>query len=217
MGKPRLRIDLNVPYARTLIRILFNTERGKKNLTVTMLWVAVFLFSGILTAHGKATHDNAARRLNDALGIGNKVFPVEGKTYVYINEKKTWTKARTACKALGGDLASILSYEEYDKIKEILTNATECKYIWIGAERTGSEEDKKHNWFWLTGEPLPFNHAKWYSAAEPNTDHDSHVEKYGLIGTAKTSLKDLMSSLICFFFLGWVVGSCVIFISHEFE
>merc|ERR1712142_614627 len=87
-SKPRLCIDLNVPYAKTLIRILFNTERGKKNLTVTMLWVAVFLFSGILTAHGKATHDNAARRLNDALGIGNKVFPVEGKTYVYINEKR---------------------------------------------------------------------------------------------------------------------------------
>ena len=82
-------------------------------------------------------HLAAARRLNDALGIGNKVFPVEGKTYVYINEKKTWTKARTACKALGGDLASILSYEEYDKIKEILTNATECNYIWIGAKRTG--------------------------------------------------------------------------------
>ena len=80
-------------------------------------------------------HLAAARRLNDA--SGNKVFQVEGKTYVYINEKKTWTKARTACKALGGDLASILSYEEYDKIKEILTNATECKYIWIGAERTG--------------------------------------------------------------------------------
>ena len=57
-----------------------------------------------------------------------------------------------------------------------------------------SEEDKKHNWFWLTGEPLPFNHAKWYNAAEPGLDHGSDVEKYGLIGTAKTSLKDLMSA-----------------------
>merc|ERR1712098_713193 len=121
----RLRIDLNVPYAKTLIRILLNTERGKKNVTVTMFWVAVFLFSGILTANGKATHGNVAKRLNE--DAGEKYIQVQGKTYVFINRKETLEEAKTACRALGGgvdgDLASIPLYKDIDLIsKKLLAN-----------------------------------------------------------------------------------------------
>merc|ERR1712002_43355 len=149
-----------------------------------MFWVAVFLLSGILTSHGKATDGNVAKRLNDA--ADSKVFQVKGKTYVYIHRKETWENARTACQGLGGDfklngdLASILSYKEYDRILDKLPT-DECDYIWIGArwkeELTGTE-NFKHNWFWLTGEPLPFNHARWYNAAEPSKTVD---QKFGFI------------------------------------
>ena len=40
----------------------------------------------------------------------------------------------------------------------------------------------KHNWFWLTGEPLPFNHGRWATAEEPST---LATEKYGFL-TAKS-------------------------------
>ena len=43
----------------------------------------------------------------------------------------------------------------------------------------------KHNWFWLTGEPLPFNHGRWATAEEPST---LATEKYGLLMTDKGKL-----------------------------
>jgi len=123
-----------------------------------------------------------AKRLNEE--AGDKYIQVQGKTYVFINRKETWENARTACRALGGgvdgDLASIPLYKDIDLISKKLS-ANTCKNMWVGLfwrEDLAGTDNFKHNWFWLTGEPLPFNHGRWGNAAEPSTTAN---EKYGLL------------------------------------
>merc|ERR1712168_500198 len=162
----------------------FNAELGK-NLTVTMFWVAVCLFSSILTAHGKATHGNVAKRLNG--DAGNNIFQVQGKTYVFINKKVTWENARAACQDLSGDimvegdLASIPLYKDIDLIAQKL-EANGCKTMWVGFKWKEGAREFQDKWFWLTEEPLPFNHARWKDEAEPST---TAAEKYGLMNNGQ--------------------------------
>jgi len=106
----------------------------------------------------------------------NKVFQgLKGKTYILFTEKKTMSNARATCQALGGDLAVLLSYKEFDAVAQNVKHAMSedankegGDWIFVGAQLYGV--DLKNDWFWLSGEPLPYNSGLWarYDHREPD-------------------------------------------------
>ena len=86
-------------------------------------------------------------------------FKVEGKVYFFINQLKTFDEARSVCKKLGGDLASSLSYKEFDAVTAKLKLLGSGALVYAGAKMQGS--DLMNDWMWVTGEPLPIKFQKW--------------------------------------------------------
>jgi len=122
----------------------------------------VFLASTIAVAISdpisKIREEDAVQTKRAADVSVQKTFKVEGKFYIFINQKKSFDQARSVCNELGGDLASILSYKEFDGIISKLELISK-KLVWVGAKLRGS--DLMNDWEWLTGEPLPIKFRKW--------------------------------------------------------
>ena len=116
-----------------------------------------------------------------------KFFQVMGKSYVLSEDTiSTFEGAREFCKNMGGDLASALSYKEYDSIvKDHLETADyKNKFIWVGFKRTG--EDKSSNKIkadvqWITGEPIPPSFAKWWQPGGSDSHEEPDKHTYGVI------------------------------------
>merc|ERR1711970_1017410 len=105
-----------------------------------------------------------------ALINSEKSFVVQGKRYTYVAKKKDWEGARRTCQKRGGDLAIILSDEEFDGIvKQIpyVPNGpiTDPSYIYVGARYNNSNHNdnsyNENNFFWVSGEPLLDNNDLW--------------------------------------------------------
>merc|ERR1712042_302688 len=152
-------------------------------------WISVFavLFSTTISAATPALKGKNAARMSeetDETEVVNvrKFFQVMGKSYVLSEDTiSTFEGAREFCKNMGGDLASALSYKEYDSIVDHLETADyKNKFIWVGFKRTG--EDKSSNKIktdvqWITGEPIPPSFAKWWHGS--HEEPDNHT--YGVI------------------------------------
>ena len=93
-------------------------------------------------------------------------FPKTGKCYVqgYI-KTKNWTEARTDCKRLGGDLATIGDQETQDFFMNI--TRTDVTLTYIGAEK------KSGVWSWADGSTW-YGFANW-AQNEPNAGDDAVV------------------------------------------
>ena len=80
---------------------------------------------------------------------------------MHFHVKKTWTEARKECQGMGADLASPLSYNEFDEIIASIQETDERRVVtvWIGARLNGT--DIRNDWYWISGEPLPVNYLKW--------------------------------------------------------
>ena len=89
-----------------------------------------------------------------------------------VTEEKSldWTTARQNCQNLGGDLASPLSNAEIDQLAQFNLTGKNA-YAWLGGELVDHQNPKK-GWKWITGEPLPANFAKWYSAEDRDDGGD---------------------------------------------
>ncbi|XP_075954227.1 macrophage mannose receptor 1-like [Anarhichas minor] len=74
-------------------------------------------------------------------------------------EKRTWYEARDYCKAIGGDLASIHSAEELQKL------AVRSANVWIGL----SAPDSVTGYVWSDGSPLQFQH---WEDGQPNNKNN---------------------------------------------
>lgn len=90
---------------------------------------------------------------------------VNGHQYgVVASEGITWTDARAATLALGGnwDLATITSAAEESFVTSLLSaNPPSRSHFWLGASDTAVEG----SYVWVTGES--FSYTNWWSA-EPN-------------------------------------------------
>ena len=92
----------------------------------------------------------------------------------------SFTAARTFCQNLHGDLASALSYEEFDLLVKhhLVPDDFLTKYIWVGAKRSGEDTTNaiKTDVYWITGEPLPPSYKKWWQpgGVQSHTEPDSH-------------------------------------------
>ena len=87
------------------------------------------------------------------------------RKYTWLSTTGSWSTQRSRCKSKQMDLASILSYAEFDKIveafhMEILNKG--CMYVGAQLHLHGTS-DFIHNWYWVTGEPLSPSYRKWYN------------------------------------------------------
>jgi hypothetical protein len=84
----------------------------------------------------------------------------------------TWTTAAHNARNSGGELASINSFEEFEKITAE-ADANGLIFLWIGAKRNESQlwEDAK----WLDGTKMEF--TKWLDK-EPSYESDGEQECY---------------------------------------
>jgi len=105
----------------------------------------------------KSQLTTALRQRQDLSQAGDgktKTFAVNGKTYVYVNERKTWDEARQSCKGLGGDLASLPSIELNDAVVANLKSIEKKpRYMWVGAYHYAGM-NWKERWYWLSGDAL---------------------------------------------------------------
>jgi len=105
----------------------------------------------------KSQLSTALRQRRDLSQAGDgktKTFAVNGKTYVYVNERKTWDEARQSCKGLGGDLASLPSIELNDAVVANLKSIEKKpRYMWVGAYHYAGM-NWKERWYWLSGDAL---------------------------------------------------------------
>jgi len=123
------------------------------------------------TAVNKTAEDLIAlsHRLSAA---ASNTFTIEGTTYKYFDVKKRadWRTARTNCLELGGDLAAILSYGEYEKIaKNLLFQLYKYDVMWVGAKRQG--DNCFTDWRWVSGEPLSNKFKKWYHTKDGSDNY----------------------------------------------
>ena len=76
--------------------------------------------------------------------------PTPGPTYAYVpilqNGPKTWSEARTACRTLGGDLATIRDGSDNAAVTAVAGTAKP----WIGLHDQVNEDV----WTWVDGQPL---------------------------------------------------------------
>ncbi|XP_049922623.1 ladderlectin-like isoform X1 [Epinephelus moara] len=85
-----------------------------------------------------------------------------GHCYRYIPTCMTWTRAERNCQALGGNLASVHNFGEYQAIQNVIYRATRSKRpTWIG----GSDAEEDGQWLWSDG--TSFNYQNWCQK-EPN-------------------------------------------------
>jgi len=101
----------------------------------------------------------------------SKTFTVGDMTYKFVDKELNWLSARRKCLDLGGDLAVILSYAEFDQVAKILLAAMHKSVVWLGAHRIGPAADFKTNWHWVTGEPLSVKFRKWYNSYDGESKH----------------------------------------------
>ena len=99
-----------------------------------------------------------------------KVFNGFGKSYVYSNKKSTWNDSRDHCESIGGDLASIYSYKEFQFILKSMAGVG-TRY-WLSGRKTGDNAAGKEIFAWSTGEPIPSKNSEktfgiWYPE-DPN-------------------------------------------------
>merc|ERR1711911_176905 len=79
------------------------------------------------------------------------------------------------CNELGGDLASVLSYKEFDGVAaklELLIGRNHL--VWAGAKMQGN--DLMNDWKWLTGEPLPIKFQKWRRHDDGTIREPEHLD-----------------------------------------
>ncbi|XP_034558610.1 macrophage mannose receptor 1-like [Notolabrus celidotus] len=89
---------------------------------------------------------------------------LNSKCYTIINkQRKTWDEARTHCKSMGGNLASILSRHEHVFLTTTIAKAPTTD-LWIGLNTRNSYE-----WYWTDGRPCQYNNWR----LSPNYHHMS--------------------------------------------
>jgi len=98
--------------------------------------------------------------------LADKEITSGKKKYRYVaNPTKSWHDARGECKKRGGDLASFLSYAEFEEVVEKFAWEIHWSVPWVGAkvQMPSGKTDYKNHWYWVTGEPLSPEYKKWYN------------------------------------------------------
>jgi len=110
-------------------------------------------------------NQTAGNQADPSKRLADKTITTGKKKYVYVAKGLAWSSARGKCKQLGGDLASFLSYAEFNEVVEKFAWEIHNSSPWVGAKLhlPSGSTDYKNNWYWVTGEPLSPEYEKWYN------------------------------------------------------
>uniref|UniRef100_A0A3Q0SUZ3 C-type lectin domain-containing protein n=1 Tax=Amphilophus citrinellus TaxID=61819 RepID=A0A3Q0SUZ3_AMPCI len=85
-----------------------------------------------------------------------------GRCFYYTVKPMAWAKAEKTCVSLGGHLALVHNFIEYQKLQGLIRRASrEDKETWIG----GTDAQEENQWFWSDG--TAFQYTDW-CREEPN-------------------------------------------------
>lgn len=106
-----------------------------------LLSLVVFIFSTLCAQEG-------SNKPNMVISATAAVF--QGHSYLVVIPEKDleWNKAKAACEALGGHLATITSKEE----QAFIAKLADGRYLFLGA----TDEKVEGTYVWVTGEPFTF-------------------------------------------------------------
>ncbi|KAK2897141.1 galactose-specific lectin nattectin-like isoform X2 [Channa argus] len=113
--------------------------------------------------------------------------------YQFYNSEKDWADAESFCTSLGGNLASLLTADIQNFLKEMIFRATNAyKNAWVG----GSDAVKEGKWLWSDGSQFDFN--RW-GKGEPNNlgDEDCMEINFGGQDYVNDAKCDLKRAFVC--------------------
>jgi len=106
-----------------------------------------------------------------AKDVSAKPFQVGCKSYVVIKESLFWDEGRQKCNELGGDLASVFTYKEFEGMIQNIRFDKVRWWIWLGGQLKGP--DPVNDWFWVSGEPIPSKFGKWKNDGKKNIEPEA--------------------------------------------
>jgi len=114
-------------------------------------------------ANQTAHEQTAIRQAEPSIRLAYPTKSFGKKKYTWISGSRSWNNQRSVCNSGNyGDLASILSYAEFEKITQEFHAQLHNQCTWVGAKlHLQGTNDITNNWYWLTGEPLSPMHKKW--------------------------------------------------------
>lgn len=125
------------------------------------------------TGNGSATGNGSGVSVpsNDANLPGDQSSTSQTRTYTLVQQAMTWKDAEAYCENQGGHLASMTTYDEYQKVLDQL-KGTEIRVCWVGGYRDGT------GWRWTSGDD--FSYTGW-APDEPN-DEGGNEDYIALLG-----------------------------------
>jgi len=109
-------------------------------------------------------NQTAISQADPSIRLSDASYTIGKKKYVYQSKGMAWSTARTKCMEQGGDLASFLSYAEFEEVVQKFWRYIHRGNMWVGAHmHLHNTQDHKNNWYWVTGEPLSPFYKYWYN------------------------------------------------------
>ncbi|XP_070849860.1 type-2 ice-structuring protein-like [Chaetodon trifascialis] len=94
--------------------------------------------------------------------------PFNGRCFIYFPTPMTWAEAEKHCLGLGGNLASVHSFQEHHVIQSmILIQTHSYPFTWLG----GYDATQEGVWFWSDGTRFKIN---YWAPGEPNNQDNAH-------------------------------------------
>ncbi|XP_070849387.1 type-2 ice-structuring protein-like [Chaetodon trifascialis] len=98
---------------------------------------------------------------------------LNGRCFIYVPTRLTWTQAERYCQGLGGNLASVHNFWEHRVIQTMIKIRTHSYPVtWIG----GYDVAREGVWFWTDGTPNKFT---YWSVGEPSKNGYCLAMNYG--------------------------------------
>ncbi|MGM9550827.1 MAG: lectin-like protein [Clostridia bacterium] len=81
----------------------------------------------------------------------NDIVDFDGRRYQRFELSMSWKEAKEYCENMGGHLATIMSEEEQEIVKNLVASGNKAQY-WLGA----TDELDEGTWIWVTGEEMTY-------------------------------------------------------------
>ncbi|XP_051251446.1 galactose-specific lectin nattectin-like isoform X18 [Dicentrarchus labrax] len=90
------------------------------------------------------------------------------RCFLYVPRVLNWAQAERNCQSMGGNLASVHSFQEYHEIQRMIVRVSHySNQAWIG----GSDAQQEGYWLWSDGTRFSYSH---WCRGEPNNVHGQH-------------------------------------------
>ncbi|XP_031417445.2 ladderlectin-like [Clupea harengus] len=136
---------------------------------------SILLLSAFLTAAFTCTPPTAEQKSDE--GNMGACKSLGTRCFKFVSTARAWAESERHCVAMGGNLASVHSIDEYSFIQDLIREHTDgTPRTWIG----GYDAVQEGLWFWSDGSR--FDYTNWYPG-EPNNSGSEHCIEMNFGGT----------------------------------